>query len=132
MYLNIFIPTPILNNILRSWTHIKGNNDVNKFTDSEFQNILSISHLRIFEGPYFCFWVMCVECLDTLRTWHPTSHVISRDPTHLVWTLNIFIPTPILNKILCSWTHIKGKKNVNTSTDSEFQNTLSISHFLVG
>ena len=24
MYLNIFIPTPILNKILRSWTHIKG------------------------------------------------------------------------------------------------------------
>src|ERR1700678_111543 len=59
---------------------------------------------------------------------HPTSHVISRDPTHLVWTLNIFIPTPILNKILCSWTHIKGKKDVNTFTDSEFQNILGISH----
>jgi len=46
--------------------------------------------------------------------------------------LNIFIATPIVNKILRSWTHIKGKKDVNTSTDSEFQNILSISHFLDG
>ena len=69
MYLNISIPTPILNNILRSWTHIKGNKDVNKFTDSEFQNILSISHLHIKID-----YIMHIKCKDAKcdGEWQPT------------------------------------------------------------
>src|ERR1700678_1152616 len=89
MYLNISIPTPILNNISRFWTYIKGNKDVNKFTDSEFQNTLSISHLRIKRRCTSGFFG------SLLGSWHVTefsrgsSFVLNKGHTALsTWSRN--------------------------------------------